>query len=198
MAGLSVDAVAAEDLDPAAREAILTAIEDGPYETGTVPAALARAVADHDYVREGAAFYELDATFPRYRVTHERPPAEDVPGDADVIALESIDSEAAETILVDGITSGRIETPYLPPAFRRIYEEYEYVEWREQYHELTVERIDPGPPLRPAGRPGADATPRGQPGQLRVAGDRPERTLDLRLRHHRVRRTEATGARSRR
>lgn len=145
--GISVgDAAFAEELDPVARTAIRTAIEDGRYETDAVPPALARAIAAHDHVRDGEAFYELDASVPVYRVTRKGRPKEAVPDDASVFDLESADSEAVERIIIDSITNEGIETPHLPPAFRRIHEEHEYVEWRGRYHELTVERVDPGPP----------------------------------------------------
>lgn len=107
---------------------------------------LARTLAEHRFVRDGETYYELDATVPTYRVFQESAPREDVPEDAAVVSLDSIDSEAVERRVVETVMEGPVETPYLPTAFRRFVENNDSVRWREQYYQLTVERIDPGSP----------------------------------------------------
>jgi hypothetical protein len=139
------DVPAIEDLDPAAREAILAAIGDGRWEIAEVSAVLACVLAEYRFVRNGEAFYELDATVPTYRVLQESAPQQNVTDDAAVVSLDSTESAAVEQLFVETVMDGPVETPYLPPAFRRIIENNDYVRWRERYHELTVERVDPGP-----------------------------------------------------
>jgi len=146
-AGLSVDGTAfTDELAPVARDALLTAIEAGRYETATVPQPLARALASHEYVHDGTTLYELDATVLRYRVTREAVDEADVPAEAEVVRPEAVESEAAETLLHDVAGNRRIETVYLPSEFQQLTGEADYVQLRDHYFDLSVERIDPGPP----------------------------------------------------
>jgi len=135
-----------DEFDPTVREAIEGAIEESRWQTREISESLARALAEHRFVRDGETYYELDATVPMYRVFQESAPVEDVPEDAAVATLDSTESEVVEHRFVETVIEGPVETPYLPTAFRRFVQNNDYVRWRERYYQLSIERDDPGSP----------------------------------------------------
>lgn len=133
-----------------ARSPIESAIEDGKRELEEVPDPLARTVADHAYVRDGDAYYELAGEFPEYVLAseiHDRDAVDAEPGDETVLDLRDLrdESEAAYDMIVAAMRD-EARRVALPPALKTVLDEYDYV-WRQPtFVELSVTVDDPGPP----------------------------------------------------
>ena len=133
-----------------ARSPIESAIENGERELEAVPEALARTVADHAYVRDGDAYYELAGEFPEYVLTsdiHDRDAVDAEPSDETVLDLRDLrdESEVAYDMVVAAM-SDEARRVALPSALETALEEYDYV-WRSPtFVELSVTVDDPGAP----------------------------------------------------
>lgn len=138
------DVISLEALNPDARDPVRTAIENQHYETEAVAEALAHAIAAHDYVRADDSYYALNAEFPEYIFSVER--HEEVEEEADVLELETFDSDEAMDIWRDVVGGREYRAVALPPELRNALETYDYIYYRDHYFDLQIAVEDPGPP----------------------------------------------------
>ncbi|PSP77477.1 hypothetical protein BRC81_09870 [Halobacteriales archaeon QS_1_68_20] len=180
------DATPVTDLDGPARDAVLTAIAEGRYETDDPPDAVLDGIEGLDLVVHDGQYYSISHTFTEYVV---QPGAEVDPGsvpddevvaqDAEVVEEHPSVREAVETLTVSGTHSPRLEyrTLRLPAELESFLDRYGYLRDSQGIFRIRSSVIRQFPPHTLTVDPATDEQLYGRPVLDGSSFDDPSRRL---------------------